>query len=275
MEYGNNTEPGVAWVKVTGNPDAGYTGHLAANFNVVLGQVDISEADVAPIAEQTFTGKPLEPRVSVSYLGQELMEGEDYVVTYSGNVRVGTATATVEGRGRYTGSVQATFGIAAPARSGSLNAGIGMSDVKYQLEAGFDEADPPDSTSIRFISGIDGLGYQSVGLLFSATASSDSGLAIGAPGVSSYTNRSVYSSILESGAQRTAHDVYGDAGYEYLAAVKVVNVPRAAYNRDMYVRAFAIKADGTVVYGPVRSFTVVTKELGVGEDDDAGYGDLH
>ena len=38
-----------------------------------------------------------------------LVNGTDYTVTYANNVKVGTATVTVKGKGNYTGTITLTF----------------------------------------------------------------------------------------------------------------------------------------------------------------------
>ena len=57
--------------------------------------------------EHKETGKAVEPAVSIP----GLVEGTDFEVTYADNVEVGTATATVTGKGAYSGSVSSTFEI--------------------------------------------------------------------------------------------------------------------------------------------------------------------
>ena len=74
--------------------------------------VDITGASVA-VAEgdYTYTGKAIEPEVTVTLGGKELVKGTDYTVDYSNNTNAGTATATVTGMGNYTGTAAATFEI--------------------------------------------------------------------------------------------------------------------------------------------------------------------
>ena len=60
-----------------------------------------------------YTGKALTPAVTVTYNGTTLVNGTDYVVTYSNNKEPGTATVTVTGQGSYRGSLSKTFQITA------------------------------------------------------------------------------------------------------------------------------------------------------------------
>lgn len=54
----------------------------------------------------TYTGKAVEPDVSVSGLSKD-----DYSVSYINNINVGTAAALIAGKGNYTGSIMKTFKI--------------------------------------------------------------------------------------------------------------------------------------------------------------------
>ena len=74
--------------------------------------VDLSDAQIAPIDSQLYTGDALEPAISVSLNGQDLVLGTDYTVSFSNNVNVGdVATVTVNGMGNYTGTAIVTFTI--------------------------------------------------------------------------------------------------------------------------------------------------------------------
>lgn len=60
---------------------------------------------------ETYTGKELKPTVEVKDGSKTLVEGKDYKVTYSNNIKVGTATVRVEGTGKYGGRVEKKFTI--------------------------------------------------------------------------------------------------------------------------------------------------------------------
>lgn len=60
---------------------------------------------------ETYTGKELKPMVEVKDGSKTLVEGKDYKVTYSNNIKVGTATVRVEGTGKYGGWVEKKFTI--------------------------------------------------------------------------------------------------------------------------------------------------------------------
>ena len=75
-------------------------------------KVSISDADVT-VAAATYTGKALEPAVTVTLGGRTLVAGTDYTLSYKDNVGPGTATVTVTGKGNFTGSKSVSFAIAA------------------------------------------------------------------------------------------------------------------------------------------------------------------
>lgn len=60
----------------------------------------------------TFTGKALEPSITVTLSGKELRKGTDYeIVKYENNIAVGTASVLIKGIGEYGGEKEAIFRI--------------------------------------------------------------------------------------------------------------------------------------------------------------------
>ena len=59
----------------------------------------------------TYTGKAIMPIALLFYDEEELFEGDDYTVSYKNNINAGLATATITGKGKYTGTKTATFKI--------------------------------------------------------------------------------------------------------------------------------------------------------------------
>ena len=74
-------------------------------------KIDLSSATVNSIDSQTYTGSSIEPSVTVTLNGKTLKLNEDYTLTYSNNINVGTATITINGIGNYTGSKKINFNI--------------------------------------------------------------------------------------------------------------------------------------------------------------------
>jgi hypothetical protein len=116
------------------NGPAGFTGFVE-EFNTVTNhyntlvhehygrlhaKTDISEAVIAPIDVQAFTGKPVYviPTIFVKKTNRdgstttvELVFAQDFSVAYKNNVEPGTAILTINGIGKYTGTIVTTFNI--------------------------------------------------------------------------------------------------------------------------------------------------------------------
>ena len=71
---------------------------------------NISSATVT-VADQTYTGKALKPKLTVKIGATTLTEGVDYTATYSNNVNMGVATYKITGAGNYKGTNSGTFTI--------------------------------------------------------------------------------------------------------------------------------------------------------------------
>jgi uncharacterized repeat protein (TIGR02543 family) len=73
--------------------------------------LDIADATVAPIPDQTYTGAAITPTVTVTMGPDTLVEDTDYTLSYANNTNVGTATVTITGIGDYDGTTDADFAI--------------------------------------------------------------------------------------------------------------------------------------------------------------------
>lgn len=144
VTYENNIQPGTATVTVRGltaeGANLGYTGTVTIDFTIAPdsqpeqpeenpdGNPDetpdekpeekpltqIQGTDVTMDSTRfDYTGKEIQPKVTVTVGGKVLTEGTDYSLTYANNVQVGTATVTVTGleSGGYTGEVKMEFTI--------------------------------------------------------------------------------------------------------------------------------------------------------------------
>ncbi len=107
--------------------DESYYNALFANvkkFQPVKIVGSLKDAEVSiKYPSYTYTGKAITPdsrngknEITVKYKGKTLTKGTDYTVTYSNNTKVGVATATVKGKGKYEGSKKITF-VVKPAKN--------------------------------------------------------------------------------------------------------------------------------------------------------------
>ncbi len=91
------------------------TGEISesSNSTVAVGG-DLSEAVITLDLDNntaTYTGKAIEPGVTVELNGAKLTQGTDYTVEYKDNINVGTAKVLAIGKGSYTGTAQTNFTI--------------------------------------------------------------------------------------------------------------------------------------------------------------------
>ena len=105
------TAVGTYEVTITGQGN--YKGSAKKQYSIIT--EGATGFTVEAITNQTYTGSPLTPAVTVKKAGTEtvLEEGTDYTVGYSNNTNVGTATVTVTGNGNYSGTHTMTFAITA------------------------------------------------------------------------------------------------------------------------------------------------------------------
>lgn len=121
--YSNNTNAGTATVTITGKGN--YTGTKTTTFQITAG--NFSNVTVNPIGDQSYTGSAIVPSVTITYNGKQLTSN-DYSISCTNNINVGTATVTITGKGNYTGSKQTTFEIIARDIS---NANVEIADQTY------------------------------------------------------------------------------------------------------------------------------------------------
>ena len=100
----------IGQVTVTVTGIGNYTGMAKGSYKIT--PVDITQTgSISEIADQTYTGNAITPRVRVTLGETVLTEGTDYKVSYENNVNAGTGTVTVTGTGNYTGTVKKSFTI--------------------------------------------------------------------------------------------------------------------------------------------------------------------
>ncbi len=110
VAYYDNVEVGEATIIVEGS-GKNIEGKGKISFSIV--KADVEDLAVSLSATSyTYNKKAKKPKVTVNNLSHTLENGTDYYVSYSNNVKVGTAKITITGKGsRYTGTVKLTFKI--------------------------------------------------------------------------------------------------------------------------------------------------------------------
>ena len=74
--------------------DANHTDVAETSTDVTIGKANLNEVVIAAIANQVYTGKALEPAVTVTFNGKTV-DASEYTVAYTNNTNVGEATVTL------------------------------------------------------------------------------------------------------------------------------------------------------------------------------------
>ena len=107
VTYEDNNAPGKGLVIVTFNEGGNFTGTIQKNFTI--GKQQISE-DIVSLTRDVYTYTGAAAKPGVKWDGITLTP-DDYTVTYSNNVKAGTATARIVMKGNYSGTFTKTFTI--------------------------------------------------------------------------------------------------------------------------------------------------------------------
>ena len=125
LTYHSNIGVGTATASVTGIESAGYTGQVNVSFTIEKDPetpefqlIQLKGTDVQLEGTRfLYTGKAIEPKVTVTVNGKILTLGQDYSLIYENNIQVGTGYAVVRGIATasetvgYTGEVKLPFTI--------------------------------------------------------------------------------------------------------------------------------------------------------------------
>ena len=113
LRYSNNVNVGKATVAASESASSSsYIGEVSTGFNIL--PADIDDAYFVSIGDAAYTGNEIEPDVLIRFNGKTLVKGTDYDLTYSDNVKVGTAHVVVAGKGNFSGTREMTFNIVRP-----------------------------------------------------------------------------------------------------------------------------------------------------------------
>lgn len=108
-----------------------YGGVRKAEVKIIAKDISDEAAIAAKIADQSYTGSQVKPVPTLEYNNMTLKSGKDFtIVGYQNNVKPGTATVTVKGKGNYTGTRTIEFTIGAKNLSDE-NVTITVPDVKF------------------------------------------------------------------------------------------------------------------------------------------------
>ena len=128
VTYSNNTNAGTASVTVKGI--GSYQGTVTKNFTINKKNMSSLEMTLSQTS-YTYDGNAKKPTVTVKDGSRTLVSGTDYTVSYSNNTAVGTATATVTGKGNYTGTQSANYTISSAKAISSCTISLGTTSYTY------------------------------------------------------------------------------------------------------------------------------------------------
>lgn len=125
LTYSNNLLEGTGHIYIEGIGN--YCGMTERTFYIT--SKDMAQLKLI-LSQSSFVydGAPKTPVVSVSDGSTTLTKDVDYSVTYTNNVKAGTGTATVTGRGKYAGTVNLPFKIAP---KNFENTSVSIKTLKY------------------------------------------------------------------------------------------------------------------------------------------------
>lgn len=103
VSYSNNIELGTGIVTITGIDE--YSGTKTIEFQITA--ASISDFDISLVkSSYTYTGSEIKPEIKTT------LSSDDYEISYSNNIYVGTGSVTVQGIKNYTDQKVLTFTIA-------------------------------------------------------------------------------------------------------------------------------------------------------------------
>lgn len=107
LSYENNLNAGVGKVIIYGIGD--YTNEITIEFNIIRKNINFTQ--IADIKDQIYNGNSIRPELIITSDSIKLKENEDYIIEYSNNTNVGTASITIIGINNYDGTAVKTFNI--------------------------------------------------------------------------------------------------------------------------------------------------------------------
>lgn len=123
VSYSNNVKAGsTAKVIITGTGN--FTGTKTLSFAITTHDVNADDVTVDAIPNQAYTGSAITPELTLTCGDYTLVKGTDYTVVYSDNEEIGTASATVTGKGNFTGERVVSFRIVSGIENAEIASGL-------------------------------------------------------------------------------------------------------------------------------------------------------
>ena len=97
-------------IQNTSYSDAAQT-NSTATVKATAKSINSKSINVSSISNKGYTGKVIKPKVTIKDGKKQLVQDKDYKLSYSNNKEVGTATVTIKGIGKYSGTKKVNFKI--------------------------------------------------------------------------------------------------------------------------------------------------------------------
>ena len=113
VTYERNINAGTAYMVITGNGEpfkegVVFSGTARRSFRIKGKNLEGARVRTE---KAVYTGKPVKPALTVKIGSTELIEDRDYTISYSNNIKMGTAEYRIRGCGGYSGVKDGTFEI--------------------------------------------------------------------------------------------------------------------------------------------------------------------
>ena len=109
VSYEKNDVAGNAKVILTGTAANGFIGTVSKTFVIEKKSLESEEIRVEKVQKQAYTGKAILPEIVIRDGEKRLTEKIDYTLSYSNNMKIGTAKVTITGKGNYSGKLTEEF----------------------------------------------------------------------------------------------------------------------------------------------------------------------
>ena len=265
VTYKNNVNVGTATAAVTGIGN--YTGTVNKSFTIKSAPTrSISDCTVTvPNSSYYYTGVAITPTVTVKDGSTTLTLNTHYTVAYKNNTNVGTATATVTGKGTYSGTKSVTFKIAYETISTGSTKTVSISTAGRQKYYSFK---PSANMKIKFYStgSSDTYGYLYDANLNQLASNDNSGennnflITYSLTGGTTYIFGAKFKSTSSTGSFSVKLEKVEDTPQETVIKSQSISITEAGGHidgftyqapRDMFVR-FRSQGAGSEAYGCIR-----------------------
>lgn len=116
-------EVGTYDILLTAKTGGNFSGTRIVKYTITDNTL-LAKVNVKKIPDQTYTGKAIEPELTVTYKNTPLVKGTDYTVSYMNHTEIGTAKAVLTGIGKYAGTKSVSFKVTGTSLKETLLSGI-------------------------------------------------------------------------------------------------------------------------------------------------------